>query len=310
MTPPTRRSGPEGKGRLVVVATPIGNLADLSPRATEALTDADVICCEDTRHTGRLLEHAKVRGHRLVSLHAHNENERISTVLKELEAGKKVALVSDAGTPLVSDPGSRLVGAALEAGFDVTTVPGPSAALSALVLSGLDASRFRFDGFLPRAGKERRARIAAIASSDVPAVIFESPKRLVVTLRDLAAAAGGERRIVIARELTKLHEEVWRGRADEALERSMAREPIGEHVIVVDAAPVTSVPEREAFAAIESLFDAGLRLKDATRAVEVLLGVPHRVAYSAALELRALSDEQGRLKEAPARGPSGGRPVR
>ncbi len=284
MTASARREPP---GALVVVATPIGNLADLSPRATEALATAGVICCEDTRHTGRLLEHAGVRAHRLLALHAHNEVEQVGTVLDLIAAGTQVALVSDAGTPVISDPGGRLVAAVVEAGFDVTVVPGPSAALVALAVSGLDVSRFRFEGFLPRKGTERRGRLAEVAAAPCPSVVFEAPNRVAKTLADLRDACGGERRVVVARELTKLHEEVWRGRVDEACERAAEKEPRGEHVLVVDGAPARSRPtSAEAREAILRLVTAGIDLRDATTAVEELLGIAHRVAYEAALGLR------------------------
>lgn len=296
---------------LVVVATPIGNLGDLSPRAVAALGDADVLCCEDTRRTGRLLEHARVRAPRLVSLHAHNESERIASVIADLVSGMTVALVSDAGTPLVSDPGARLIAAALDAGIEVTTVPGASAALAALVVSGFDASRFRFEGFLPRSGAERKARLAEIARSSVPVVLFESPKRLFATLAEIVDSAGTDRRVVVARELTKLHEEVWRGRAKDALERAAANEPIGEHVIVVDAAqPEVLAGASEARSALAALYAAGVGRKEATRAVEILLGVPHRVAYAAGLELRGEGDDRARPKGGPPRSSSRDRPVR
>jgi 16S rRNA (cytidine1402-2'-O)-methyltransferase len=278
---------PARAGALVIVATPIGNLADLSPRAAAALATAGAVCCEDTRHTGRLLEHAGVHARRLLAFHAHNEAEQIGTVLGLLDAGADVALVSDAGTPVISDPGGRLVAAAVGAGFDVTVVPGPSAVLAALVVSGLEANRFRFEGFLPRKGAERRTRLGEIAAAPCPTVVFEAPNRVAGTLADLADRCGADRRVVVCRELTKLHEEVWRGRVDEACTRVEGTEPRGEHVIVVDAAPGRRQPARaEAREAISRLVAAGVGLREATAAVEVLLGVAHRVAYAAALELR------------------------
>jgi 16S rRNA (cytidine1402-2'-O)-methyltransferase len=284
VTAPARR---EPRGALVVVATPIGNLGDLSPRASEALATAGVICCEDTRHTGRLLEHAGVQAHRLLALHAHNEVEQARTVLDLIAAGTQVVLVSDAGTPVISDPGGRLVAAVAEAGFDVRIVPGPSAGLAALALSGLDVSRYRFEGFLPRKGTERRGRLAEVAAAPCPSVVFEAPNRVAKTLCDLRDACGAERRVVVARELTKLHEEVWRGRLDEACGRAAETEPRGEHVLVVDGAPARSQPtSAEAAEAILRLVNVGVDLRDATTAVEELLGVAHRVAYEAALGLR------------------------
>jgi 16S rRNA (cytidine1402-2'-O)-methyltransferase len=284
----SRRARVVRRGALSVVATPIGNLADLSRRAAEVLSSAGAVCCEDTRHTGRLLELAGVPAPRLLALHAHNEVEQIGVVLRLLAAGTPVALVCDAGTPVISDPGGRLVAAVIDAGFDVTAVPGPSAALSALVVSGFDVNRFRFEGFLPRRGGERRSRLGQIAASPCPTVVFEAPGRVAKTLADLAEAAGPDRRVVVARELTKLHEEVYRGRVDEAVARASEREPRGEHVLVVDAAPNRRPPSAvETRLAIGRLVAAGVGLRDATTAVEVLLDVAHRDAYEAALEIRA-----------------------
>ncbi len=289
MTPAaaSRYARGERPGLLVVVATPIGNLGDLSPRAVEVLASVEAVCCEDTRHTGRLLEHAGVQAKKLLALHAHNEPEQIGTVLGLLGSGADVALVSDAGTPVISDPGGRLVAAAIGAGFRVTVVPGPSAGLAGLVISGLDVHRFRFEGFLPRKGAERRSRLLEIAAAPCPTVVFEAPDRVAGTLGDLRDAAGGDRRVVVARELTKLHEEVFRGRLDEALARAGKTEPRGEYVLVVDGAPSRPPPEpAEAREAISRLLAAGIGLREATAAVEVLLGVAHRVAYRAALEVR------------------------
>ncbi|HUZ20609.1 MAG TPA: 16S rRNA (cytidine(1402)-2'-O)-methyltransferase [Acidimicrobiales bacterium] len=280
---------PRQAGTLVLVATPIGNLGDLSPRAVEVMASADVVACEDTRHTGRLLVHAGVRARRLVSLHGHNEAARLDELLAVLASGETVALVSDAGTPLVSDPGERLVAAAIAAGVEVTAVPGPSAVLAAVVLSGLGTSRWRYEGFLPRKGAERRARLVEIAASPEPVVCYESPRRLAATLSDLTEVCGGERRVAVARELTKLHEEVWRGPLAEAAARAAAGEPRGEHVIVVAGAVSAARPSGEALTgALERLIAAGLARREAVLAAEVLLGVARREAYRAALALGSL----------------------
>lgn len=275
-------------GRLVLVATPIGNLSDLSPRAVEALAAADVIACEDTRHSGRLLAHAGVRDKRLMSLHEHNEARRSAELVALVEGGASVAVVTDAGTPLVSDPGGRLVAAAIAAGLEVSAVPGPSAALAALVVSGLDTSRWRFEGFLPRKGPERRERLAEVASSPVPTVCFEAPHRLAATLADLAEACGATRRVVVARELTKLHEEVWRGELAAAAAAATTAPPRGEHVVVVDGAPASTGPGDDAAASLAELvgrlLEAGLSRRDAAAAAEIALGVSHRAAYAAAHE--------------------------
>jgi 16S rRNA (cytidine1402-2'-O)-methyltransferase len=278
--------------RLAVVSTPIGNIDDLSRRALQVLSSADVIFCEDTRHTGMLLSRVGVERRHLISLNAHNEAARIAMALEALGRDQDVALASDAGTPLISDPGARLVSAVIDAGFQVVAVPGPSAALAALVVSGFDASRFEFYGFLPRSGRVRSERLNGIAASTIPSVIFESPRRIATTLRDLVALTGEERRVVVARELTKLFEEVWRGQIGQALELARSVEPVGEHVLVLEGKGVA--PEADGGsvrAALAALMEAGLSPADAVRAVEVLLGVPHRFAYAQRLALGGSSEE-------------------
>lgn len=275
--------GGAGSGQLLVVSTPIGNLADLSLRARQALAEADLVACEDTRHTGRLLELAGLRARRLVSLHGHNEAARSSEVVEACLGGATVALVSDAGTPAISDPGERLVAAAVAGGVEVRALPGPSALLAALVVSGLPVGRFSFEGFLPRKGPDRRDRIAALAASPVTSVCYEAPGRVAATLAELAAACGPERRVAVSRELTKLHEETWRGSLDEAAVRAESREPRGEHVIVLSPAPAPTVPgAAELEEAMRRLRLAGLSAGDARRAAQALLGVSRRHAYDAA----------------------------
>ncbi|NDH22694.1 MAG: 16S rRNA (cytidine(1402)-2'-O)-methyltransferase [Actinobacteria bacterium] len=198
-------------GVLTLVSTPIGNLGDLAPRAVEALEAADLVCCEDTRRTGSLLKQIGVRVDELRRLDDHTEFESIPVILDRLVAGERVVLVSDAGTPGISDPGERLVAAVAEAGIEVTTVPGPVAAIAALVSSGLPSGRFVFEGFLARKGQERSAQLEAIAVESRTTVFYESPNRVAATLAALAEACGPDRRAVIARELTKLHEELRRG---------------------------------------------------------------------------------------------------
>ena len=279
---------PGGAGRLVLVGTPIGNLGDLSPRAREVLARADVVCCEDTRRTRGLLAHAGITGAHLVSLHGHNEDSRVDAVLGRLAGGGTVAVVTDAGTPAVSDPGARLVAAAAAAGALVTTVPGPSAVVAALVVSGLPTERFCFEGFLPRKGPDRRRRLAVLAGADSTAVVFEAPGRLAATLGDLVAACGPDRPVAVARELTKLHEEVWRGSLADAAEEFAARDVRGEVVVVLGAAPVSPrVPGDEAVAdAVGRRLAAGDSMRDAAAEVARDLGVPRRRAYEAALAQR------------------------
>jgi 16S rRNA (cytidine1402-2'-O)-methyltransferase len=229
------------QGRLNVVATPIGNLSDLSPRAQEALAGADVIAAEDTRHTRALLQSIGV-SKPMVSLHAHNESSRVPELLARLAAGETVALVSDAGTPLLSDPGYELVSEAARAGCDVRVVPGPSAITAALAVAGLPTDRFCFEGFLPSRSSERRARLGEISGETRTLVFFEAPHRIEECLQDLAAVFGGERRAAVARELTKAHETTYRGTLAELIvlaknEGNFAR---GEITIVVQGAPATN----------------------------------------------------------------------
>ena len=228
-------------GRLQVVATPIGNLADLSERAREALAAADVIAAEDTRHTGALLK-AMGLATPLVSLHEHNESRRVPGLLARLAQGERVALVSDAGTPLLSDPGYELVRAAVAAGFEVSAIPGPSAITAALAVAALPTDRFCFEGFLPARERERRAALEALAQEPRTLVFFEAPHRIAASLADIAAVLGPEREAVVARELTKAHETIYRGTLREltaraATEANFAR---GEITLVVRGAPAVA----------------------------------------------------------------------
>lgn len=272
---------------LVLVGTPIGNLGDLAPRAVEALAAADVICCEDTRRTGRLLQHAGVERRPLVVVNDHTEVPAIVGVLERLARGERVALVTDAGMPGISDPGERLVRAAVQAGHVVEVVPGPSAAITALVASGLPTGRFAFEGFLPRKGSGRTARLAEVAADRRTTVLYEAPHRLARTLADLAAACGQGRQVAVARELTKLHEEVWRGPLEAACAWVAEREPRGEVVLVLDGAPEPEgADDDDVAAAVQARLDAGDSPRDAATAVAAALGVPKRRAYEAALRLR------------------------
>ena len=230
--------GPHARGTVFVVATPIGNLSDLSERARQTLAAADVIAAEDTRHTAQLLQHCGI-SRPLVSLHEHNEGERIAELLVRLRAGAQVALVSDAGTPLLSDPGFQLVREAARAGISVRCIPGPSAITAALAVAGLPVQRFCFEGFLPARAGERRARLQALATETRTLVFFEAPHRIVASLTELAKLLGGNRAAVVARELTKVHESVYRGTLDELVvaaeaDTNFAR---GEITLVVQGAP-------------------------------------------------------------------------
>jgi 16S rRNA (cytidine1402-2'-O)-methyltransferase len=223
-------------GKLLVVATPIGNLDDLSPRAQAAFESADLVACEDTRHTGRLLAHLGIKKP-LISLHEHNERQRLPRLLADLEEGKVIALASDAGTPLLSDPGFLLVREAAARGVRIEPIPGPAAPLAALVVSGLPPYPFTFAGFSPPKSGKRRTFFKQWADLGHTLVFFESPHRLIASLED-ALDVLGDRPVAVARELTKLHEEVLRGPLSEVLEKLRGRPALkGEFVIVVGAVP-------------------------------------------------------------------------
>ena len=273
-------------GVLSVVATPIGNLGDLSPRAAQTLAKADLILCEDTRRTRKLLSHLGVGtgggGPRLTSSHAHNEWDRLAEIVEAVSAGHRVALVTDAGTPAVSDPGQAVVDAVRDAGLVVEVIPGPSAVLAALVATGLGSERFCFEGFLPRKGAERRERLAEIASERRTVVLFEAPSRVAATLEDLLEVCGPRRVAGVARELTKLHEEVDRGLLGELVPRwETARK--GEHVIVIEGAPLpeveVEVDDADVRAAVQRLRAEGASRRDAAAAAALELGVSRRRAY-------------------------------
>ena len=270
-------------GRLVLVGTPIGNLDDLSPRAAAAMAEADVVVCEDTRRTGRLLQAAGVKARQLLAVHDHNEEAQVEVVVARLQAGETVVVVSDAGMPGLSDPGERLVRAAADVGAEVVVVPGPSAAVAALVASGLPTGRFAFEGFLPRSGSGRAERVAALAGERRTVVLYEAPHRLARTLEELRAAFGDDRRVAIARELTKLHEEVWRGTLAEAVARAAEVEPRGEHVLVVGGAPPRpAATDDELAAAVARLLGDGLSTRDAVAEVAAAFEVPKRRVYDLA----------------------------
>lgn len=269
---------------LVLVATPIGNMGDLSPRAADELRAADAICCEDSRRTGRLLQLAGIeRRASLLVVNDHTESSRIAEVLQRLARDERVVVVTDAGMPGISDPGERLVRAAVAQGFDVVVVPGPSAAVAALVASGLPTGRFVFEGFLPRKGAARTERLAALREETRTIVVYEAPHRLLRTLVDLRSTMGGGRRVAVARELTKLHEEVVRGTLDDVVTWASAHEPPGEHVIVVDGAPAReAATDDDVRAAVQAALARGLSARDAASEVADALGVPRRRAYTAA----------------------------
>jgi 16S rRNA (cytidine1402-2'-O)-methyltransferase len=272
-------------GVLYVVATPIGNLGDVSARAREILAGASLVAAEDTRHSGRLLRELGLE-RPLVSLHEHNERIRVAELVGRLQRGESIALVSDAGTPLVSDPGYLLVAAAVEAGISVAPVPGPSAAIAALSASGLPCDRFCFEGFLPARAAARRQRLAELAAEARTLIVYEAPHRIADCLADLAATCGAARRACVAREITKRFETFYRGTLGELAERAksdadMAR---GESVIVVEGAP----PVEPGAAQLDHMLAVLLRHlppSAAAAAAANLAGVRRSDAYARALAL-------------------------
>lgn len=267
---------PTSGGRVVLVGTPIGNLGDLSQRAAEVLGAADVVACEDTRRTGRLLAHLGIRAPSLVRLDEHTERQRADELVGRALGGATVAVVSDAGMPGLSDPGGVIVDVAVAADVPVEVVPGPFAAAVGLVGSGLVGDgRFVFEGFLPRKGADRDRRLRALAAFDRPVVLYEAPHRVARTLEDLAAVVGPDRRVALCRELTKLHEATWRGTLAGALDHLAAAAPRGEYVVVLDAAPPAPAPQDDELRAeLDELLTAGLSRRDAAERVATARGVP------------------------------------
>jgi 16S rRNA (cytidine1402-2'-O)-methyltransferase len=264
-----------------VVSTPIGNLGDMTFRAVEALREAAVVLAEDTRHSRPLLAHFEVRTP-MLAYHEHNEASMTPRVLERLRAGERVALITDAGTPLVSDPGARLVAAAAAAGVRVVPVPGASALLSALVAGGLPAERFTFLGFPPRKGRERGALLAEVAASAYTVVLYEAPSRVGATLRDLASVAGGDRPAAVARELTKQFEEIRRGTLAELAAYYEAAAPRGEIVLVVGGRPPAAADETALRTLAATLREEGTTGRDLVAALTAA-GATRNLAYRLAL---------------------------
>ena len=270
------------EGVLFVCATPIGNLGDISQRLRETLGSVDVVYAEDTRRTGKLLSHLGVDVP-LLSLFAGNEMERSERLVGEVSQGRRVALVSDAGTPAVSDPGAPAVAMALERGLTVRVVPGPSAVTAALAVSGLGGDRFVFEGFLPRKGRERQTRIESICGEECPVVLFVTPHRAAQDLSDLAISCGEERRVVVTRELTKLHEEVWSGTLGGSLER-FGEEVKGELTVVLAPADRARASAEAAIAEGRRLLAEGASTAEAARRAARVGGVPRRMVYQALID--------------------------
>jgi len=268
----------ETAGTLFVVSTPIGNMGDFSFRAMEVLKSVHLILAEDTRHTRNLLDRYGITT-TATPYHEHNEAKSTPALVSRLQRGESLAIVSDAGTPLLSDPGARLVRAAIDAGINIVPVPGPSALLSALVVSGLDADRFTFFGFLTRTGSERRAALDDITSMRHTAVLYEAPNRLAATLAELERRGNGARPAVVAREMTKQFEEVKRGTVSQLRAYYEDKPPRGEVVLVI-AAAVEQAPTDDAVQArVDALLASGMSARDAAATAAAELGVPKRVAY-------------------------------
>jgi len=273
-------------GSLVLIATPIGNMGDLSQRALDALATCDALCCEDTRRTGLMLNNLGLSGKTYIVVNEHTEHDATNDVVERLLAGQTVGLVTDAGTPGISDPGERLVRAAIDKSIPVTAIPGPAAVVMALVVSGLSTSRFVFEGFIPRSGQERASRIAEIADERRTVVIYEAPHRLERTLADLEVACGPLRHVVVARELTKLHEEIRRATLHDAVQYARQHEPRGEYVVVIEgAAPPEPATEEQLEQALRRELANGLSKRDAAAKVALSYGAPKRLVYELALRL-------------------------
>ena len=267
-------------GTLYIVATPIGNMADITQRALQVLKTVPLVAAEDTRHTRRLWGRHDIET-QLVSYHARSDSSRREELLAHLAAGNDLALVTDAGTPVVSDPGGLLVAAWTARGGRVLPIPGPSAVLAALVVSGLPVARFGFEGFLPRRGAERRQRIERVCADDRATVLFEAPGRAAATLADLAAACGSDRKASLSRELTKLHEETWRGTLGELAARAGETAPRGEITIVLagadaDIAQPASIGLDAGRAEVDRLVGKGMSRSSAAREVAQRTGLPRR----------------------------------
>ena len=276
-------SAKSGAGTLYLVSTPIGNLGDMSYRAVEVLTSTALVIAEDTRHSRRLLDHYRIST-RLSSYHEHNEAKETPRLIARLRAGDSIALISDAGTPLISDPGSRLVTAALDANIPVVPIPGPSSVMAALVASGMPLDRFTFYGFLPRKGGERTELIEEIVGSRSTVVLFEAPNRVGATLEALVQSGAGERAAVVARELTKQFEEFKRASVGELARLYSETDPKGEVVLVIAGAEAPAVSEAELNDAAKKMKALGKRPREIMNHLVGTLGAPRNLAYRIAHE--------------------------
>jgi 16S rRNA (cytidine1402-2'-O)-methyltransferase len=278
-------------GTLYVVGTPIGNLEDITFRAVRILQTVDLIAAEDTRHTGKLLQHFQVKTPQ-ISYYEHNRNSRIPEILEHLGNAKAIALVSDAGMPGISDPGYELIKACIDAGITVVPIPGASAAITALSAAGLPTDKFAFEGFLPPKAQQRREHLENLQTESRTLIFYESPHRLTDTLQDLAEVFGSDRQIVLARELTKLYEEFWRGTIADAIAHYQQREPQGEYTLVVAGTPATQplLTETELKVELQQLISQGISRSQASRQLAKFTSLSRREVYQLALSI-VLSDE-------------------
>ena len=273
------------EGVLFLVSTPIGNLSDLSKRAIETLETVDFIACEDTRRTGQLLNLLGLEAKKMIRVDDHTEFKKKSEIVKKIKNGFNVALVSDAGTPGISDPGEELVRTVIENGFKVSVVPGASSVLAALVVSGMSMKRWVMEGFIPRKGKEREEILKELAVEERTIILFESPKRLPETLQDLQKYLGEDRLVSIARELTKLHEEVWRGSLNRAVDY-YETSPKGEVVIVIEGSThETVIPDELIVKILREAKNSGLSARDASNQASKQLNVSRGRAYKLYIDL-------------------------
>jgi 16S rRNA (cytidine1402-2'-O)-methyltransferase len=273
-------------GTLYLVGTPIGNLEDITLRALRTLKEVDLIAAEDTRHTGKLLHHFQIKTPQ-ISCHEHNEQQKIPEILEKLQSGKSIALVTDAGMPGISDPGYVLVAACVAAGAEVVPIPGVTALVTGLSASGLDTSRFVFEGFLPVKGDGRQEQLQALKTEERTTIFYESPHRIQRTLADLAEVCGVDRSIVLARELTKMHEEFWRGSLGEAIELYNHREPKGEYTVILAGAVRTKISwsDEAIVAELGQMLQQGVSRSTASKQLAELTGINKRHIYQLSLAI-------------------------
>ena len=275
-------------GQLILAATPLGNVLDASPRLKQTLTEADLIAAEDTRKAKRLIQDLNLEIKApIISFFEENEIEKIPELINKLKQGSKIVVISDAGTPAISDPGFKLVKQAIIENISITVIPGPSAVLSALVLSGLPTDRFSFEGFIPRKGKERSEILNNLNKESRTMIIFESPRRTKETLEDIKEVVGEDRKIAVVREISKTYEEVIRGSVSELVDWANSNEVLGEITIVIKGVDSSkrNIVDEEAIKSVKDLIAKGMSFKDAVQQVSTQLGLSRRELYEASLRL-------------------------